>query len=163
MEAAAAAGAAVCLMHMQGEPRTMQKDPRYGDVVAEVRLFLQERMQACLAAGIPLECISLDPGFGFGKRLEHNLSLLGQLEALASLGRPLLVGLSRKSMFGQLLGQPVEGRLSGSLAAAVLAAWQGAHIVRVHDVGPTVEALKVAQSVRQAGQNSRNTPDGTSG
>ncbi|HEY0916856.1 MAG TPA: dihydropteroate synthase [Solimonas sp.] len=163
VEVAAAAGAAVCLMHMQGEPRTMQQDPRYGDVVAEVRQFLQERMQACLAAGIARDAISLDPGFGFGKRLEHNLSLLGRLDAFADLERPLLVGLSRKSMFGQLLGQPVEGRLAGSLAAAVLAAWQGAHILRVHDVGPTVEALKVAQSVRQAGNNSRNTPDRTSG
>jgi dihydropteroate synthase len=156
--AAAASGAAVCLMHMQGEPRTMQQDPRYGDVVAEVHAFLQERIAACRAAGIPLERMVADPGFGFGKRLEHNLALLGRLDAFADLGCPLLVGLSRKSMFGQLLGQPVEGRLAGSLSAAVLAAWQGAHILRVHDVGPTVEALKVAQSVRQAGKASRNPP-----
>ena len=159
VDVAAAAGAAVCLMHMQGEPRTMQQDPRYADVVAEVHGFLGARMQACLAAGIPRERLVLDPGFGFGKRLEHNLALLGRLEAFADLECPLLVGLSRKSMFGQLLGQPVEGRLAGSLAGAVLAAWQGARILRVHDVGPTVEALKVAQSAKQAGASSRNSPN----
>lgn len=149
VEAAAASGAAVCLMHMQGEPRTMQQDPRYDDVVAEVGGFLRARIQACLAAGIPRERIAVDPGFGFGKRLEHNLALLGRLEAFEGLGCPLLVGLSRKAMFGQLLGRPLEQRLPGSLAAAVLAAWQGARIVRVHDVGPTVDALKVAQSAKQ--------------
>ena len=149
LEAARESGAAVCLMHMQGEPRTMQQDPRYADVVAEVHGFLGARMQACLAAGIPRERLVLDPGFGFGKRLE----------AFADLECPLLVGLSRKSMFGQLLGQPVEGRLAGSLAGAVLAAWQGARILRVHDVGPTVEALKVAQSAKQAGASSRNSPN----
>ncbi|AXQ29198.1 dihydropteroate synthase [Solimonas sp. K1W22B-7] len=151
VETAAASGAAVCLMHMQGEPRTMQQDPRYQDVVGEVHAFLQERIRHCLAAGIGRERIAVDPGFGFGKRLEHNQALLGRLAAFDDLGCPLLAGLSRKSMFGQLLGLPVERRLPASLAAAVLAAWQGARILRVHDVGPTVEALKVAQFARQAG------------
>ncbi|PPE72848.1 dihydropteroate synthase [Solimonas fluminis] len=160
LQAAAASGAAVCLMHMQGEPRTMQQAPSYEDVLSEVHGFLRQRVGACLAAGIAPERLAIDPGFGFGKRLEHNLALLGRLDAFADLGLPLLVGLSRKSMFGQLLGRPVEDRLAGSLAAAVLAVVQGAAILRVHDVAPTVDALKVAQSVKQAGRTGRNPPPG---
>ena len=148
LEAAAASGAAVCLMHMQGEPRSMQREPRYRDVAAEVEEFLLARAQACLAAGIPKERIVLDPGFGFGKTLEHNLTLLRRLPQLARHGYPVLAGLSRKSMIGALLGgKPVEQRLHGSVAAAVVAAQNGARILRVHDVGPTADALKVALAV----------------
>ncbi len=148
IEAAAESGAAVCLMHMQGEPRSMQQNPRYRDVAAEVEEFLLARAQACLAAGIPRERIALDPGFGFGKTLEHNLTLLRQLPQLARHGYPVLAGLSRKSMIGALLGgKPVEQRLHGSVAAAVVAAQNGARILRVHDVGPTADALKVALAV----------------
>ncbi|HSW13174.1 MAG TPA: dihydropteroate synthase [Solimonas sp.] len=145
---AADSGAAICLMHMQGEPRTMQQQPGYADVVTEVATFLRARMSVCEGAGIAPERLLIDPGFGFGKALEHNLDLLGRLDALLDLGRPLLVGLSRKSMFGQLLGVPVDERLHGSLAAAVLAAWQGARIIRAHDVRATVEALAVATAVK---------------
>ena len=149
MEAVAGTGAVLCLMHMQGEPRTMQKEPRYGDVVLEVRDFLQQRAEACIAAGVVRERILLDPGFGFGKTLEHNLTLLRRLPELAVLGFPLLVGLSRKSMIGTLMGgAPMEARVQGSVAAAVAAVLNGAHIVRVHDVAPTVEALKVAAAIR---------------
>lgn len=155
LSAAAESGAAVCLMHMQGEPRTMQADPHYQDVVAEVAAFLAERAAACRAAGIGADRLLLDPGFGFGKTLAHNLALLANLEPLASLGYPLLVGLSRKSMFGQLLGAGVDQRLQGSVAAAVVAAWQGAIIVRAHDVRPTVEALKIVAAVRESRRNTR--------
>jgi len=150
VEAARDCGAAICLMHMQGEPRTMQQAPRYTDVVTEVAEFLRQRMAACAQAGIAAERLVLDPGFGFGKTLEHNLALLGRVDALLGLGRPLLVGLSRKSMFGQLLGARVDERLHGSLAAAVVAAWQGAKIIRAHDVRATVEALAVATAAKQA-------------
>ena len=149
LDAAAESGAAVCLMHMLGEPRTMQQDPHYEDVVREVGEFLMERVEACLAAGISRDRIVLDPGFGFGKTLEHNLALLRHLPELAELGYPLLVGLSRKSMLGTLLGgKPVEQRLHASVAAAVSAAHNGADILRVHDVGATVDALKVAMAIR---------------
>ena len=145
LEAAAEAGVPVCLMHMRGEPRTMQEAPAYGDVVAEVRAFLLERAAACEAAGIPRGRILIDPGFGFGKTLEHNLALMRRLEAFVGTGFPVLVGVSRKSMIGALAGgAPVERRLHGSVAAAVVAACKGAAIVRVHDVAPTVEALRVA-------------------
>ena len=145
LEAAAELGVPVCLMHMQGEPRTMQRAPAYRDVVAEVRAFLLERVAACEAAGIPRERILIDPGFGFGKTLEHNLALMRRLDAFVETGLPVLVGVSRKSMIGALLGDaPVERRLHGSVAAAVVAACKGAAIVRVHDVAPTVEALRVA-------------------
>lgn len=150
IEAARTSGAGVCLMHMQGQPQTMQGDPRYADVVAEVKDFLAGRIEACIAAGISRERIAVDPGFGFGKRLEHNLGLLGRLDAFSALECPLLVGLSRKSMFQQLLGLPVEQRLHASLAAATLAVWQGAAIVRAHDVRPTVEAIRVAVAARQS-------------
>lgn len=150
LEAARDAGVPVCLMHMQGEPRTMQQDPEYGDVVEDLLRFFRERMQACSEAGIPRERLLLDPGFGFGKRLEHNVALLARLERFSELGLPLLVGISRKSMIGALLGDaPVNERLHGSVAAALLAVDRGAAIVRVHDVKPTVDALKLFQAVRE--------------
>ncbi len=148
LEAAAAAGVPVCLMHMQGEPGDMQRDPRYADVVEEVRVFLQGRIEACVGAGIPRDRILVDPGFGFGKTLEHNLELLRHLDRLRTLGQPVLVGMSRKRMLGEILDRPVDGRLYGGLAAHVLAAWQGAVLIRTHDVGPTVDALAVCAAVR---------------
>lgn len=151
MAAARDCGVPVCLMHMQGEPRSMQDAPHYDDVVTEVRDYLASRLAACVEAGIPRQQLLLDPGFGFGKRLEHNLALLGGLSALASLGQPLLVGLSRKRMFADLLGLPVEHRLVPSVVAGVLAAQQGAAILRVHDVAETVAALKLCAAVRTAG------------
>jgi len=151
IEAVRDAGAAVCLMHMQGEPRTMQQAPQYGDVVQEVRAFLAARLDACLKAGIGADRIVVDPGFGFGKTLAHNLKLLGSLGEIAALGPPLLVGVSRKGMFGQLLDRPAGERLAGGVAAAALAAWQGARIVRTHDVRATMDALKVTAAVRTAG------------
>jgi dihydropteroate synthase len=144
LQAAVDSGVPVCLMHMQGLPRTMQEAPRYLDVVREVREFLRHRMDACTAAGIAAERLLLDPGFGFGKTLEHNIELLAGLGDLCSLGRPLLVGMSRKSMIGALTGRPVAERLAGSLAAAVLAVERGARLVRVHDVASTVDALRVS-------------------
>ncbi len=148
LEAAAESGAAVCLMHMQGTPRDMQHDPRYRDVVAEVRTFLQERASACLAAGIPAESIVLDPGFGFGKRLEHNLALFRHLPDLAALGYPLLVGVSRKSMVGALTGQDdPRHRVYGSVALALLAVQRGASILRVHDVAATREVLACWEAI----------------
>jgi dihydropteroate synthase len=149
MEAVAATGAAVCLMHMQGEPRTMQAEPRYDDVVAEVREFLLARAAACEAAGIARERIVLDPGFGFGKTVEHNLQLLRGLPALATAGYPLLAGLSRKSTLGKLTGRDVGDRMAASLAAALAAVARGAAIVRVHDVRETVDALKVWWAVER--------------
>jgi dihydropteroate synthase len=139
---------ALCLMHMQGEPRTMQQNPRYGDVVSEVRNFLLDRAAVCERAGIARSRIVLDPGFGFGKRLEHNTALLKNIDRLAGEGYPLLVGISRKSMIGQLLGDaPVDQRLQGSVAAAVIAAMKGASILRVHDVRETVDALKIVEAL----------------
>ncbi|MGE0080301.1 MAG: dihydropteroate synthase [Thiohalomonadaceae bacterium] len=149
-DTAASLGVPVCLMHMQGEPRTMQHAPNYRDVVAEVREFLDERMRVCEQAGISREKLLIDPGFGFGKNLDHNLSLLRHLPELDVLGVPLLVGVSRKSMIGAITGAPVDGRLQGSVAAATLAAWLGARILRVHDVKPTVDALKVVAAVQEA-------------
>ena len=137
----------VCLMHMQGEPHTMQDDPRYADVVGAVRDFLKERLDACMNAGIPASRLVVDPGFGFGKTLEHNIELLRGLKKLQILGAPVLVGLSRKSMIGKALGLPVEQRLHASVALAVMAVQNGARIVRVHDVGPTVEALRMWSAV----------------
>jgi dihydropteroate synthase len=146
LEAAAASGAAVCLMHMQGTPRTMQEAPHYADVVKEVRDFLHQRAGACRAAGIPADHIALDPGFGFGKTLSHNLQLLRGLPVLGG-EFPLLVGLSRKAMLGKLTGRPVEQRLAGSIALAALAVAGGARIVRCHDVAETVDAVRVAWAV----------------
>lgn len=150
---AAALGLPVCLMHMQGEPRTMQADPSYGDVVAEVRAFLAERIAAAVAAGVPAASLLIDPGFGFGKRLPHNLGLLARLRELCDLDVPLLVGLSRKSMLGTLTGRDVSERLPASLAAAVIAAERGAKLLRVHDVAATVDAVKVVVAVAAAQAN----------
>ena len=147
LEAAAQLEVPVCLMHMRGEPRTMQDEPRYADVVGEVRDFLGQRRDACLEAGIPASRLVIDPGFGFGKTLEHNIELLRGLKKLGNLGLPVLAGLSRKSMIGKALGLPVEQRLHASVALALMAVQQGARIVRVHDVGPTVEALRMMQAV----------------
>ena len=138
----------VCVMHMQGQPRTMQKSPYYDDVLEDVKSFLQQRIQDCLVAGIKQENIIVDPGFGFGKNLQHNLQLLQQLDEFEVLGVPVLVGMSRKSMLGLILGSPVEQRLYASVAAAVLAWTKGAKIFRVHDVKPTVDALKVCVAVQ---------------
>jgi dihydropteroate synthase len=143
------AGAYLCLMHMQGEPRTMQADPRYDDVVAEVASFLEERLAFAVGAGIPEERICLDPGIGFGKSVEHNLELVRRLDVLVALGRPVLIGLSRKRSLGRLVGDPgaTTGSLAASLAAAVAAYEHGATILRVHDVRETVEALTVAEAM----------------
>jgi dihydropteroate synthase len=138
--------AAVCLMHMRDEPRTMQIDPRYDDVVSETRVFLLERVAVCKAAGIADERIVIDPGFGFGKTLEHNLDLLRRLDCFAQIGLPVLVGLSRKSLLGQITGQLADERMSASIAAALLAAQHGARIIRVHDVAATRDALAVWQA-----------------
>jgi len=147
MQAVASSKVGVCLMHMQGTPQTMQIDPVYTQVVDEVRLFLAERAAACLAAGIAKERIMLDPGFGFGKTRAHNIQLIQELSSLQDLGYPLLVGLSRKSVLGQVTGQDVDARLHASVAAAVISAMKGANIVRVHDVKATVEALKVVTAI----------------
>lgn len=148
LEAAAALGVPVCLMHMQGEPRSMQQDPQYTDVVAEVRAFLADRVAASVAAGIARERIIVDPGFGFGKRLEHNIALFNQLPDLKSLGLPLLVGVSRKSMIGAILNAPVSERLYGGLALSTLAAWMGAAIIRTHDVKATWDVLEVCRALK---------------
>lgn len=149
LEAVAASDVGVCLMHMQGEPGTMQVAPHYQDVAAEVTGFLAERVGACRAAGIADARIVLDPGFGFGKTLEHNLALLRDLPATSPEGLPILAGMSRKTMIGQITGRPVAERLPGSLAAALLAADGGAKIIRVHDVAATRDVLSVWQAVRQ--------------
>jgi len=138
-------GARCCLMHMLGEPRTMQEDPRYGDVVAEVRAFLEERLAFALARGVPEASVWLDPGIGFGKTVEHNLELLRRLDEIVAIGRPVVVGTSRKSFLGRLAGGRAEGeRLPGTIATNVLALERGASIFRVHDVAPVVDALAVA-------------------
>jgi dihydropteroate synthase len=151
LQACAELDVPVCLMHMQGEPRSMQSNPSYRNVVAEVSEFLLQRKQAAMAAGIGEERILLDPGFGFGKSLTHNLQLLKRLEQLQSLGSPLLVGLSRKSMFAAILdGAPVDQRLYASVAASVLCWDRGARLFRVHDVKATVDALRVCSAMQQA-------------
>jgi len=148
LEVAAECSVPVCLMHMQGEPQSMQTAPRYEDVVDEVREFLHARVRACQAAGIPRERLLLDPGFGFGKTVEHNLQLLARLDALSSMGLPVLVGLSRKSMIGKLLGLDVGERLPASIALAVLAVERGAVLVRTHDVAATWQALQMNVALR---------------
>lgn len=147
LEAAAASGCALCLMHMQGDPRTMQRAPSYVDVVKEVKAFLAARAQACRAAGVAPQRITVDPGFGFGKTLEHNLELLRHLRELVSGEWPVLVGLSRKSIVGTLTGRAAGERVHGSVALAVIAAMNGARIIRAHDVAATVDALKVVAAV----------------
>ena len=147
LQAAAALEVPVCLMHMQGEPRSMQHHPAYEDVTSEVRGFLQERIEACVTAGIPRQRLVIDPGFGFGKTVEHNLDLLRRLSELRALDAPILVGLSRKSMIGALFGLPVAERLHASVALALIAVQNGATILRVHDVHATREAIRMFEAV----------------
>jgi len=150
LEAASDTGLSVCVMHMQGEPGTMQNNPRYDDVTAEVIEFLEQRVSACLNAGIPRDRLLVDPGFGFAKTVPHNLRLLAQLSQLAGLELPVLVGLSRKSLFGKMLDRSVEERLAGSLAAAVMCVERGALIVRAHDVKETVDGVRFAHAVHSS-------------
>lgn len=149
LRAVAASDVAVCLMHMRGEPPTMQKAPHYENVVEEVRAYLSERAARCRDAGISRERIAIDPGFGFGKTLEHNLALLRQLSELTELGYPVLVGLSRKGMIGTITGRAPDARVAGGLAAAVVAVQNGARIVRTHDVAATVDALKMVSRIME--------------
>ncbi|MDZ7662570.1 dihydropteroate synthase [Thiohalophilus sp.] len=150
-EAAAELGVPICLMHMQGQPRTMQANPHYEDVVEEVLAFLLQRIEACQGVGITPDKVILDPGFGFGKTAGHNLTLFRELGRFVETGYPVLVGVSRKSLIGKLLGErPVEERLAGSLALATLAGWLGAAILRVHDVRETADALAMCRAVQQA-------------
>lgn len=155
LEAAAQTGLPVCLMHMQGQPKTMQEAPKYDDVFADVTRFFTEHIVRCEQAGIAKEKLLLDPGFGFGKNLAHNYELLARLGEFHQFGLPLLVGMSRKSMVGQLLNVGPTERLSGSLACAVIAAMQGAQIIRVHDVKETVEALRVVEATLSTKENKR--------
>ena len=147
LNAAVEANVPVCLMHMQGQPRSMQTAPNYNDVVAEVKRFLIERSEQCIKAGIKTENIIIDLGFGFGKSLQHNFDLLNATQQFLSLGFPVLTGVSRKSMFGQLLNRDINDRLAGSLAGAMIAMQQGSKIIRVHDVAETVDVMKVLQQI----------------
>lgn len=151
LEVAAKSRAAVCLMHMQGDPKTMQHEPYYVDVVAEVRAFLRERVARCQAAGIDLSRILIDPGIGFGKGLEHNLALLAATHTLASDGMATLIGVSRKSIFGKLLGRAAQERVAGGIAVATAAVLAGARVIRTHDVRETVDALTVASALQSHG------------
>jgi dihydropteroate synthase len=153
LEAAAATGLPVCLMHMQGDPGTMQEAPTYRDVVADVGAFLEDRVALCAARGIGRDRLLLDPGFGFGKTVRHNLELLRGLPRLAGLGLPLVAGFSRKSMIGKLLGREVAQRLPASLALAVLAVERGAAIIRTHDVGATVDAVAMWTALAELGND----------
>ena len=153
VEAASELDVAVCLMHMQGEPGTMQENPGYRDIPGDILDFLSKRITACRDAGIDDEKIVIDPGFGFGKTHEHNVRLLASLDRFQELGMPLLVGLSRKSTLGALTGKDVEERLPAGIAAAILAVERGAHIVRTHDVDETIDALKIASAVMQPGKD----------
>jgi dihydropteroate synthase len=152
-EWAAQARVGVCLMHMQGEPRSMQSDPRYHDVVSEVNAFLLNERAQCIAAGIAPEAIALDPGLGFGKRYEHSLALLKHLDHLTASGAPLLVGVSRKSFIGEVLGRGVEDRLYGGLGLAAWAVSRGAHVLRTHDVAPTRDAIRMVSAVLEGRVN----------
>ena len=152
LQAAAQSGLPVCLMHMRGDPKHMQDAPRYESILNEVGRFLSERVEACEQAGIVREKLLLDPGFGFGKTLEHNLELFAQMHLLQPQGLPLLVGVSRKSMIGQLLQRPVEERLAGGLALTSLAVARGARIIRAHDVAATVDAVRMTEAVLAAAQ-----------
>ena len=147
MAEVAARADAVCLMHMLGEPRTMQEDPRYGDVVSDVKAFLEERLEFAVAAGIEERKVWLDPGIGFGKTVEHNLELLRRLGEIVAIGRPVVVGTSRKSFLGRITGKPEGDRLPGTIATNVMALERGASVFRVHDVSQVADALKVAGSV----------------
>lgn len=149
LQAVAAGGVAICLMHKQGTPQSMQQQPQYEDVVAEVMDFLKQRIEVAVAAGIGHERLFIDPGFGFGKTLAHNLALLRELQTFATLGVPVLAGVSRKSMLGTITGREVQERLAASVAAAMLAVQRGASIVRVHDVRETVDALKILEAVNE--------------
>lgn len=153
LAAAAKTGLPVCIMHMQGDPKTMQQSPHYENVMMDVDRFLQENIQRCVDAGIEKNQIILDPGFGFGKNLAHNYQLLAHLSELHHFGLPILAGMSRKSMVGQLLNVPPQERVAGSVACAVIAAMQGAQIIRVHDVKETVDAMKVVQATLSAKEN----------
>ncbi|OSN10789.1 dihydropteroate synthase [Lonsdalea iberica] len=150
LDAAAATQLPVCLMHMQGMPQTMQQAPHYDDLIKDIFTFFEHHLSRCATAGIPREQILLDPGFGFGKNLQHNYSLLAQMESLHQFGLPLLVGMSRKSMIGQLLNVPPKERVYGSVACAVIAALKGARIIRVHDVKATVDAMRVVEATLSA-------------
>ena len=150
LDAAVELQQAVCLMHMQGQPRTMQENPRYDDVVADVTAFLADRVAQCVAAGLGEGLIMIDPGFGFGKTVSHNVELLANLRQLAQMGPPVLIGVSRKSTLGALTGRDVDDRLAASLAAAVMAVDRGAAVVRAHDVAATVDALKIARAIGEA-------------
>lgn len=156
LQAAAQSGLPVCVMHMQGEPRTMQQAPHYQNVVREVYAYLEEQMARCTAAGIEKNHIILDPGFGFGKTLAHNYQLLDKLDVFHNLGLPVLAGMSRKSMIGQLMDIPPDERVAGSVACAVIAAMKGAQIIRVHDVKETVQAMKVVEATRLAKETNDN-------
>ncbi len=150
LEAAADLGVPVCLMHMQGQPRTMQQNPEYADVVEDVYAFLEQRLSACEEAGIAKDRVVLDPGFGFGKTVEHNLSLLKHLRRFTKLGRPVLAGLSRKSTLGHITGREVDARMPASIVTAAIAVDSGASIIRAHDVAETVDAIKVTRAVMEA-------------
>lgn len=143
-------GAGVILMHMKGTPRTMQENPVYGDVVSEVRAFLAERVDVCQRAGIRTSSVAVDPGIGFGKTLEHNLALLAQLERLTALDRPVVVGISRKSMLGRITGNTVDARLPASIAGLVFCIMKGANVLRVHDVRESLDAIRVVTALRNA-------------
>ncbi len=156
LQAAAHSGLPVCVMHMQGEPRTMQQGPHYQNVVREVYTYLEAQVARCVAAGIEKNHIILDPGFGFGKTLAHNYQLLDKLDLFHNLGLPVLAGMSRKSMIGQLMDIPPDERVAGSVACAVIAAMKGAQIIRVHDVKETVQAMKVVEATRLAKETNDN-------
>lgn len=158
LDAAAELGVPVCLMHMPGNPLTMQQDVHYDDVLVQVRQFLTERLFACEMAGIPKKHLVIDPGFGFGKLLQHNLAMLANLDYFRQLGVPVLAGLSRKSMIGQITGRDLDGRIVGSVAAALLAAQNGAQIIRVHDVAETKDALALLAAVDGAKRNMASAP-----
>lgn len=160
LEAAAASGLSLCLMHMHGEPGEMQNNPDYGDVVSEVKAYLQTRIARCEQAGIPRERLIIDPGFGFGKTLAHNRALFRALPAFVAEGLPVLVGVSRKSMIGAMLDRPVEQRLAGSVTLALLAAAKGVSIVRVHDVAETVDALATFAFMEGQCSNGANRSNG---
>jgi len=159
LAAASDAGVPVCLMHMAGEPRTMQENPRYDDVVRDIKAFLGERIEACVSAGIPASRLLVDPGFGFGKSVTHNLVIMRRLREFLSLGCPLLMGVSRKSTIGAVLDRPAHERLPGSLALATLACREGAKIIRAHDVAATVDAVRMCHAVMTARYDDPNPTD----